>query len=365
MGGFVGDILGTSTPSTAGQAAAAKEATDLQRQIYEETVDRSQPFYNVGVSGVSRLAELLGLSGAYGASPTGMTQQQIIAELTPQFTTTGPSQQVQTGTTMQLGQGGSDSWESVPTYETVAGPSTLDQAGLDAAVAARMAQQQPTGGQQPEGFGSLLQTFGTEQFEADPGYAFRKAEGEKAMQRALAAQGKSLGGEYGKALTGYGQDLASQEYGRSFDRYRAGQSDIFNRLMGVTGIGTGQQAQLQQAGQTMAGNIGDTVTSLAQQQAAAQDAARARRSSLFSSGMQAGGAAMSDIRLKDNIKHVGEKNGHSIYHFKYKGDDTLYEGVMAQDVIKTNPEAVIVADNGFYAVKYDMIGVEMKEVKNG
>src|SRR5262245_4034208 len=66
----------------------------------------------------------------------------------------------------------------------------------------------------------------TKKFEAptdvteqnDPGYAFRRAEGQKALERGAAAQGVLLTGGTEKALSRYNQDYASNEYQRVYDR---------------------------------------------------------------------------------------------------------------------------------------------------
>ncbi len=52
----------------------------------------------------------------------------------------------------------------------------------------------------------------------DPGYRFRVSEGQKALERNLAAQGKSLSGQALKELTTYGQGQASQEYQAAYQR---------------------------------------------------------------------------------------------------------------------------------------------------
>ena len=68
----------------------------------------------------------------------------------------------------------------------------------------------------------------------------------------------------------------------------------------------------------------------------------------------------SDIRLKTDIEKVGvAANGLPLYTFKYIGGDAVYRGVMAQDVLKVLPEAVSVMPNGYLAVHYDMLGMEM------
>lgn len=61
----------------------------------------------------------------------------------------------------------------------------------------------------------------------------------------------------------------------------------------------------------------------------------------------------SDERLKENIAPVGELyDGQPIYSYNYKGDEKPQIGLMAQDVEKTAPEAVVEI-GGFKAVNYD------------
>ena len=73
------------------------------------------------------------------------------------------------------------------------------------------------------------------------------------------------------------------------------------------------------------------------------------------------GGMASDIRLKENINKIGvSKSGIPIYTFNYKGKDKLWSGTMAQDLLSMGREdAVTVMDNGYYAVYYDMIDVDM------
>lgn len=78
----------------------------------------------------------------------------------------------------------------------------------------------------------------------------------------------------------------------------------------------------------------------------------------------AGMFAFSDIRLKQDIVEVGEKNGHKLYEFSYLPKvkkSGRFIGVMAQDVEKYMPEAVVEVE-GFKAVNYSMLGLEMLEV---
>ncbi len=91
-------------------------------------------------------------------------------------------------------------------------------------------------------------------YQADPGYAFRLAEGNKALQRSASARGGLLSGAAIKATDAYSQGQASQEYQSAYDRYNTNQTNLYNRLAGLSG--TGQQAAAQLGNQgTQAANI--------------------------------------------------------------------------------------------------------------
>jgi len=83
-------------------------------------------------------------------------------------------------------------------------------------------------------------------------------------------------------------------------------------------------------------------------------------------GSKAGSAAVasmfSDKRLKQNIEPVGIVGPHALYKFEYNQDwlpKGQFIGVLAQDVEEYMPEAVSEI-NGFKAVNYDMLGLEMR-----
>lgn len=86
-------------------------------------------------------------------------------------------------------------------------------------------------------------------------------------------------------------------------------------------------------------------------------------------GLMKGGAALytafrSDRRLKENIIEVGRTNlDLTLYEFNYIGDPKRYRGVMADEVEKVAPDAVIRDDKGFAHVRYGMLGIEMSEVQ--
>lgn len=79
--------------------------------------------------------------------------------------------------------------------------------------------------------------FGMQQFQADPGYAFRLSEGQKALERSAAARVGLLSGATGKALSRYGQQMGSQEYMNAFNRYQTERAARLNPLQSLAGVG--------------------------------------------------------------------------------------------------------------------------------
>jgi hypothetical protein len=141
------------------------------------------------------------------------------------------------------------------------------QAGYNA-----LAEMQRTAGNVPGAF-----KFGMDQFQQDPGYAFRLSEGQKALDRSAAARGGLISGGALKAAGRYGQDMASQEYQNAYNRaltgYNTGvasENQLYNRQAGLAGIGQTSANLVNQAGQNYATNAGNLMTSGAAANAAGQ-----------------------------------------------------------------------------------------------
>ena len=72
---------------------------------------------------------------------------------------------------------------------------------------------------------------------------------------------------------------------------------------------------------------------------------------------------LSDRRLKTDIVAVGRTaSGLPLYQFRYRGDDAMYLGVMAQDVLSYMPAAVALLPNGYMGVNYQMLGMQMTRI---
>ena len=97
----------------------------------------------------------------------------------------------------------------------------------------------------------------------------------------------------------------------------------------------------------------------------ADQAGQLMNSISFGLNVATGIAAISDKRVKDNIDRVGTSpKGYGIFEWNYRGEspDERYRGVIAQDVVKQNPMAVTILENGLLGVYYDKLDVELEAV---
>lgn len=70
---------------------------------------------------------------------------------------------------------------------------------------------------------------------------------------------------------------------------------------------------------------------------------------------------VSDIRLKTDIELVDRlPNGLGLYSYRYLWSDTLYVGVMAQEVQQMIPDAVMIGADGYFRVNYSRLGTRLK-----
>jgi hypothetical protein len=191
--------------------------------------------------------------------------------------------------------------------------------------------------------------------EQDSLFQSLKRQAISGIEGSAAARGKLMSGTTPQAIAEQVQNLALQRAGQIqgmnlaargqlFGERTSEQARQYQQLFNV--LGTGQASAAQQAA-----NIGGTasnISNLLGQAGNAQAAAGIGAAQAYGQGAQnvANTAmlayALSDRRAKEDITQVGTlDNGLPVYTFKYKGGDTMHMGVMAQDVEKVNPDAVL------------------------
>lgn len=169
--------------------------------------------------------------------------------------------------------------------------------------------------------GSGLLTPWTEEFQAptdvteqnDPGYKFRMAQGEGALENSAAANGSLLSGNTLEAQQKFGQDYASNEYNNVYQRameqfrqrygiFENNQTNTYNRLAALAGLGQSTATSLGQEGQAASSNVSNTyLTTGAQQGQQLNNAAAATASGYIGSANAWGGALSNSTNNLSNL----------------------------------------------------------------
>lgn len=207
------------------QEQAARDAQAAQERMFERQIALQEPFRQGGMAAQNRLMTLLGLDPNAGR---------------PAVSGGGAPQTFQT---------------PYGTFNFPGGMGGYGGAGVAPATNAQGIVVDPNS---PD-FGKYARDFGMQDFEQDPGYAFRLAEGQKAIERSAAARGGLQSGAALKAAARFGQDLGSQEYQSAFNRYQINRSNQLNPLQSLMGAGQSatnvMTSAAGQAGQNQAQNI--------------------------------------------------------------------------------------------------------------
>jgi hypothetical protein len=211
------------------------------------------------------------------------------------------------------------------------------------------------------------------QLATTPGYQFTLGQGNNAINAAAAAKGMLNSGNQATALANYDSGLAQNTYSNYVSQLQpylgasqAAASGIGGMYQNLGNQQASVQNNLTNAEMPLFGEIGNA-------QASADLANQGLGLNLLGGGLKGLGgllssptsgtigssllgglgAIFSDERLKEDIEPVGELyDGQEIYRYKYKGDDTMRIGVMAQEVAERIPDAVIDV-GGFLAVNYE------------
>lgn len=194
--------------------------------------------------------------------------------------------------------------------------------------------------------------------------AYENAQGDLAQQKQQAYQSareSAIGGAAQQQAQLSNTALANQaQQAQLYTQQYQAPLSFYNSLI------TGTQPNMPQFGAPQGSNMAGTNVQGAYQDQykgqlnqynAEMGAQNSATSGLFSLGSAALPLLFSDRRLKKNIKRVGRlKNDLPLYEFSYIWEDKLRVGVMADDVEKAIPEAVVMSPEGYKMVNYSMLG---------
>jgi hypothetical protein len=239
---IVGGIVASNSSSKAASAQtnAANQANATSQAQSDQARADNAPWRDRGNAAGNKLQNLMGLS----TSPQ-YTADDYRNQLLQQYTSPA---------TYSAGGGQSDG-------NATAIGGTVDEAGLQKAIGARMQQQsQDAAAQQSDpAYGSLLRKFSQSDLTADPvyqnGLQFGLDQGVRGINAQASARGGLNSGATLKALTRFGNDYGSTKAGDAYNRYTNDQNNQFNRLSGISGTGQVANQQIDAQGMNAANNI--------------------------------------------------------------------------------------------------------------
>ena len=170
-------------------------------------------------------------------------------------------------------------------------------------------------------YGRYAKDFQMSDFQQDPGYAFRLAEGMKAMNATAAARGGLMSGGALKAGQQYGQDMGSQEYQNAYQRYQTNRANQLTPLGALTSGGQNAAqntsatnalygGQMGDASRAYAGQMGDASRAYAGSQNELGVGGQARASGYLTGGQQA--AAAGNMGAQNSINQGFSNAGSSL-----------------------------------------------------
>jgi hypothetical protein len=104
--------------------------------------------------------------------------------------------------------------------------------------------------------GAFTQTFKPSDLTTDPSYQWRLNQGTQALNASAAARGLMGSGQNLKDITDYAQGSASQEYQNAFNRFNTNQSNLYNRISSLAGMGQNTAVGMAQQGNQAAQSMG-------------------------------------------------------------------------------------------------------------
>ena len=118
----------------------------------------------------------------------------------------------------------------------------------------------------------LTKAYTAEDFNQgiDPGYQFRLAQGQKALENQYNRGGGLVSGNVMQGMQDYTQGQASQEFANAFGRNATTQTNIFNRLKSIADMGLGAAGTTANAATSAGESMGSAAIAGSQAQGAGQ-----------------------------------------------------------------------------------------------
>lgn len=260
------------------QANAANRATDTQLQMFNTLNQQQAPYRQSGVNALNQI------NRGFGNVPTQQTKDPNaplsrgdIAALYNHYLGRDPSQseiewQLQNTTSAKSFEdfmqtpGGNEAF-SARLAQGVQNPGYLYSYGDNAPVTPGTNPAiQPSGntltntGQSGEiGIGQFAHSFNANDLATnlDPSYNFRRDQALGALANQLNVKGGAVSGNTLKGIMDYANNLATTGYQQAFENYQTNQTNIYNRLASIAGLGQTAGSNSSTGASTFGANVGN------------------------------------------------------------------------------------------------------------
>lgn len=343
-GSLLGGMFGSSSARSAAkkQARAMQAAVEEQKRQFNITREDQAPWMDAGESAVNRLSYLLGLGSAVPDAPSlnaikaelrasgnydgfeqgtpvyGRVDQYGVWRETPFGLPASPgSDRFTPETRYRFSDGsiGTASVQKISAANTAALNAEAQRIYEERLAAAEKANSDPA-------FGSLTRNFTMADFEADPvaqlGFEYGLNQGTSAINKRAAAMGGYDSGATLKALTRFGNDYGNTKANESYNRFVNNQTNLFNRLSGLSGTGQQSANFVGAAGANMASNVGNLYAGMGNARGAASIAQGNAWSNALGGVANALGNAWTQYQQPQNQGfYPGTYNGPVVYGTSY------------------------------------------------
>lgn len=326
-GALIGSSASNNAANTQANAAnnaaalqyqASQNALDFQKQQWAQQQQNLSPWLQTGAGALSNLAYLLGVNPDTSVGQTtnyqtgtGVSGTRLIGQTGAQSPTVANGGiRPQAGVSQAIGAGADSPAALAANSGLLANNGVHSVTGLSLSPTSASGSQPNTS---LGSFGSLSQPYG-QTFSAptglteqnDPGYQARLKMGTDALERSAAARGGVLTGGTAQAENQYAQDYASNEYNNVYNRalqnfntnynvWSNDQSNQFNRLAALAGVGQTAANTLGSEGNAAANNVSSNLLNTASQMGQQYNNAAAATASGYVGGANAWNSALSGL----------------------------------------------------------------------
>jgi hypothetical protein len=292
------------------QAEEAQQALNLQAGAYNQTQQTAAPFIQGGESAYANLENLLGITPSTFANtplfqPTPLNPGTINYPGTNSPVAQAVGYSNSTGIQPAPGSNIAPVGARNPALQVHAAPGTASTTGAPT-LGSTVNPALGATGSLSQGWNQTFQSPTLEQAEKAPGYQFQLEQGLNAIQNSAAARGDLLSGNALTGLNNYAQGAAQSDYNNvynqalqnyqtNYNTFQNNQTNEYNRLASLAGLGQQTASQLNSAGLGTANNAANTLLTAGSQIGQDTQNATAATASGYVGGANAWGGALGNV----------------------------------------------------------------------